>query len=573
MIDFQQFHFLRPYCLLALLPLAVLLWFMIKKRLGSRSWEGVCDEELLPYVLIGTTNRGRNSSVFLTGLCVSIAIVALAGPVWEKLPQPVFSNQGALVIALDLSRSMDADDITPSRVARARYKIEDILKQREEGQTALLVYAGDAFTVSPLTDDIATIVSQLKALSTDIMPVVGNRTDLALFRSMDLLKQAGVARGDILLLTDEVDYQQARESAEKVIRAGYRLSILGVGTERGVPVPLADGSFLKDAQGQIVIPNLDERAMRELVALGDGRYMRISISDDDVNALKQLFATQIGEDSISDTELETDVWLERGPWLLLLLLPFCLVVFRRGYIVVLLIFLLPLPNNVEAFEWRDLWLRSDQQAKRILEQGDAKKAAELFEDPAWKGAAEYRAGDFDAANAILETLENVEGKYNRGNALARLGRYEEAIAEYEKVLEEQPEHEDALHNKELLEEELKKQQEQQEQKEQSEEGEQGNESQDKQEQEQQKQEQEQQQSDEQEQQEQEQQESEGEEEKEPEEQEGEQEMNEAEATPDEEQQATEQWLRRIPDDPAGLLRRKFRYQHQQRQADPNEKTW
>ena len=573
MIDFQNFHFLRPYCLLALLPLAVLLWFMIKKRLGSRSWEGVCDEELLPYVLIGTTNRGRNSSVFLTGLCASIAIIALAGPVWEKLPQPVFSSQGALVIALDLSRSMDADDITPSRVARARYKIEDILKQREEGQTALLVYAGDAFTVSPLTDDITTIVSQLKALSTDIMPVVGNRTDLALFRSMDLLKQAGVARGDILLLTDEVDYQQARESAEKVIRAGYRLSILGVGTERGVPVPLADGSFLKDAQGQIVIPNLDERAMRELVALGDGRYMRISISDDDVNALKQLFATQIGEDSISDTELETDVWLERGPWLLLLLLPFCLVVFRRGYIVVLLIFLLPMPNNVEAFEWRDLWLRSDQQAKRILEQGDAKKAAELFEDPAWKGAAEYRAGDFDAANAILETLENVEDKYNRGNALARLGRYEEAIAEYEKVLEEQPEHEDALHNKELLEEELKKQQEQQEQKEQSEEGEQGNESQDKQEQEQQEQEQEQQQSDEQEQQEQEQRESEGEEEKEPEEQQGEQEMNEAEATPDEEQQATEQWLRRIPDDPAGLLRRKFRYQYQQRQADPNEKTW
>ncbi len=585
MTELEQFHFLRPYWLLALIPLASLLWFMVKKRLGSRSWEAVCDAALLPHVLTGTVGRNKGMSVFLTALCAAVAIVALAGPVWEKLPQPVFRHQGALVIALDLSRSMDADDIRPSRIVRARYKIEDLLRQRAEGQTALLVYAGDAFTVSPLTDDVATISAQLKALSTDIMPVMGNRTDLALLRSMALLRQAGISRGDILLLTDEVDVQQARQAVAKIRAAGYRLSIIGVGTEGGVPVPLADGSFLKDASGRIVIPALDEPAMRKLAQLGAGRYVRISVDDTDTNMLEELFAKQLAEDAIADTELETDLWLERGPWLLLLLLPFGLMVFRRGYLVVLLIFLLPLPAKVEAVEWRDLWLRSDQQARQAMEEGDVKRAAELFTDPAWRGAAQYRAGDFESAKSTLEDLEGIDARYNRGNALARLGRYEEAIAEYEKVLAEQAGHEDARYNKELLEQELNRQQEQQQGQEQQsgEDGEQDNSQEQRQEgkedqpsqqgeEQQQGQGEEEQQTQEQGEQEQQAQEGEGEQE-ESEEQQGAEQMRTAEMMPDEAQQATEQWLRRIPDDPAGLLRRKFRYQYRQRQAEPGEKTW
>ena len=583
MIDLQQFHFLRPYCLLALLPLAVLLWWMVKQRLGSRSWEGVCDKALLPHVLIGGSSRNQTIAVVLIGACAFIAIIALAGPVWEKLPQPVFSHRGGLVIALDLSRSMDADDITPSRLARARYKIEDILRQRKEGQSALLVYAGDAFTVSPLTDDTTTIISQLKALSTDIMPVMGNRSDLALLGAMNLLKQAGVLRGDILLLTDEVNYEQSRAAAEQVTGAGYRISIIGVGTERGVPVPMADGSFLKDANGQIVIPGIDEQAMRELAQLGAGRYRQISVGDDDVNEVSEWLSAQIGEDMLSNTELQTDAWLERGPWLLLLLLPFALMVFRRGYLVVLLIFLLPLPEPAAAFDWQDLWRRPDQQARQALEQGDVEKAAELFKEPVWKGAAHYRAGDFAAASRSLENVQDRTAQYIRGNALARLGRYEEAIAEYDKVLAQQADHEDALLNKELLEQELQKQQEQQQQEQQQQDGKDGaqddarqqeQEQQQGQQQDQQQGQGEERQQERQEQQAQQAQEGRGEQEqKELEGLEGEKQMSAAALTPDEEQQATEQWLRRIPDDPAGLLRRKFLYQYQQRQARQNEKTW
>ena len=204
MIDFSQFHFVRPWWLLAFLPLAWLVWSKWKRRVGSRNWEAICDPALLPHILIGNERGAKRWSTLATGLCGALAILALAGPVWQKLPQPVFSTQSALVIALDLSRSMDATDVNPSRLARARFKVADILARRGEGETALLVYAGDAFTVTPLTNDAATIESQLKALTTDIMPVQGNRTDTALSKAMELLRQAGASRGDILLITDEV---------------------------------------------------------------------------------------------------------------------------------------------------------------------------------------------------------------------------------------------------------------------------------------------------------------------------------------------------------------------------------
>ena len=209
-MELEQFHFLRPYCLL-LLPLHIaVLWLMIKRRLGNRSWEAICDQNLLPYMLIEGSKRSRRLPVFLVGLAGLLAIIALAGPVWERLPQPVFTNETALVIALDLSRSMDSNDVTPSRLVRARFKVADIINQHDEGQAALLVYAGDAFTVTPLTDDMATIASQLSALSTDIMPEQGNRTELALAKAEQLLKGAGHSQGNILLVTDEVNVEQTK---------------------------------------------------------------------------------------------------------------------------------------------------------------------------------------------------------------------------------------------------------------------------------------------------------------------------------------------------------------------------
>lgn len=601
----EQFHFLRPAWLLALLPLAVMVWLMVKRKLGSRGWESFCDPALLPHILAGKPPGRSRLSVILTALCGLLAIVALAGPVWDKLPQPVFSKESSLVIALDLSRSMGADDISPSRLGRARYKIRDILKQRPEGRTALLVYAGDAFTVTPLTDDVKTIVSQLQALDTDIMPVQGYREDLALRHARDLLQQAGAGRGHVLLITDEVDGDRGSEAARELYKAGYRVSVMGVGTEHGVPIPLGDGSFLKDDQGEIVIPTLNEDPLRQVAGAGGGIYLQLQRDDSDIETLVNRFDT-VGSGDMQATELETDVWRERGPWLLLLVLPLAALAFRRGYLLVLVCLVLPFPENARAFDWDSLWWRDDQRARQALEEGDHEKAAELFRDPAWEGVARYRGGDYEGAAEALQKLEGADNLYNLGNALARMGRYEGAIEAYEKALQRDPEHEDAAYNKQLVEEELKKQQQQSQQRnqqeqqqqdedqkkpgeedsEQDQQGDPGEEEPPAQEQQEQREDPQpgrRESPDQDKSQEPPEQDpsareqtarQDGEEQQQPQEQPDGPPVSPDELQPDEQEQAVEQWLRRIPDDPGALLRRKFLYQYQQRQRErSDEKSW
>ncbi len=618
MMSLELFHFLRPYWLLLLPVLMILIWLMAKRKLGSRSWEAICDQNLLPYMLIGSSSGTRRLPVLLVGLCGLLAILSLAGPVWNKLPQPVFSNQVALVIALDLSRSMDANDISPSRVGRARFKIADILNQHGEGQVALLVYAGDAFTVTPLTDDVATIASQLSALTTGIMPVQGNRTDLALKKAEELLQGAGHSSGDILLVSDEIDLPRVESMARQVHQKGYRISVLGIGTAHGTPVMQDDGSFLKDSRGEIVIPVLDEKPMRQLAQLAGGNYRKMTLDDSDIKFLLGRFSHNANNQQGKASEFKTDVWQEQGPWLVVLLLPLAALAFRRGYLIILIILIMPFPDTAQAFDWDSLWLRADQRARQELDAGNSKAAAQLFADPAWKGAAQYKAGDYQASVESLKKTEDIEALYNKGNALARMGRYKEAIADYDKVLEQMPEHEDAKYNKALLEEELKKQQQQQQQQpkqDQKQGKDKNNENKDQQQQDregQQQQDQKQNQDQEQDQKQDQnnkgknqQQESKDQqqsdtkdsdqgmtpeqkkkqeaEQSKPEQKESRQKAEKQQQQmadsnteePNEEQQATEQWLRRIPDDPAGLLRRKFRYQYQQRadQRDGEEKTW
>jgi Ca-activated chloride channel family protein len=204
-MNLALFHFIRPYWLLALIPLLIITRLLFKHKLQSGNWINVCDEALLPYILQKKPIKQSRLSLVGLSLASLLTIFSLAGPTWERIPSPAFRNDSGLVIALDLSRSMEAADIKPSRLIRARYKIEDILKARKDGQTALLVYAGDAFTVTPLTNDNATIASQLQALSPDIMPSAGSNMTLAVEKAIALLKQAGLQKGMILVITDSVN--------------------------------------------------------------------------------------------------------------------------------------------------------------------------------------------------------------------------------------------------------------------------------------------------------------------------------------------------------------------------------
>ena len=597
-MNLADFHFIRPYWLLAIIPFVVVVGLMLRNKLSQGNWSAVCDAELLPYLLQEKIVNQSRWALTTGAIAALLTIIALAGPTWQHLPSPVFRNESALVIALDLSRSMDAEDIKPSRLIRARYKIADILKQRKDGQTALLVYAGDAFTVTPLTDDTETIDSQLSALTTDIMPSEGNNTGIVLEKAVELFKQSGLQKGQILLVTDSVDTDKTLATVKAL--DNYTLSILGVGTTDGAPVALPEGGFLKDEQGTIVVPKLDASALAKLAQAGKGVYQTITANDADIQALLSAVDKPLQQEGKENKNLLLDQWEDKGPWLLLLVLPLAALSFRKGLLCVGLLLLLPLPKNSYAFEWQDLWQNKDQQAQQAYKNNQFEQAANLFKNPDWKAAAHYKAGQYDKALDSLKVNQTALSAYNQGNALAQSGQLEEAVKAYEKALTLNPDDDDAKYNKALVEKELEKQKQEQkpqdkkqdDKQQQSKENSDPKKADDKSEksEEQKAAEQKPEQSDEKKSEQQKAEEQKAEEDKEqqnkPEEkkpdteqakqaEQAEQKKDEGKEQPkptpanaqpsDEEQQANEQWLKRIPDDPAGLLKRKFKYQYGQRE--------
>lgn len=601
-----NFHFLRPWWLLALLPAAVLLILLIRNKTNRGDWTTVCDAELLPFILQEKPLQTHAGSWVAAALAILLSILALAGPTWERLPGPAFRNDSALVIALDLSKSMDATDLKPNRISRARYKISDILKQRKDGQTALIVYSGDTFTVTPLTTDTDTINSQLEALNTDIMPSPGSNTGVAIKKAVDLLHQAGLAQGHILLVTDGADAESAAEASR--LLGDYRLSVLAMGTPEGAPIPIANGGFLKDNQGNIVVARLNATELSDLAAAGHGIYQPTTANDKDVEQLGSLFNKTINNKHGEQIDSLLQQWDEKGPWLLLLVLPWAALRFRKGLLTFALICLLPLPKNAEALDWQSLWETSDQRAQKAFQQQQYDQAAEAFNNPDWRAAAQYKAGHYQEAAEALKDAQSADGQYNRGNALAKAGQLQEAIQAYDQALTLNPQHADAKYNKELVEKQLQDQQKQQDKDNQSsdsssKEQDQSGESEDKESQNQNKpQSQEQGQNQDKAQQQQDdskssdnKQGSQNKPDKQPQPEQAADQPNDASQTPgdheqaqpsqaeptqqtpveqDETKRANAQLLKRIPDEPTGLLKRKFKYQYGQRNPPPhNGPNW
>ena len=267
----------------------------------------------------------------------------------------------------------------------------------------------------------------------------------------------GVGAGEVLLITDGGTSPAAERAAEELQDSGYSLSVLAVGTTEGAPIPRAGGGFVTDRSGNIAVPRLEANGLRELAAAGGGRYAVMTSDDQDID---QILSGEVGAGTESETDdsLATDQWQEEGPWLLLLLVPMAAMAFRRGLLLVLVVFVLPVSEPAHAFSWEDLWLTKDQQAQRLLEEGSAPDAADVFENPSWRAVANYRAGEYGGSAAGFSETDDVRNLYNLGNALARLGEFESAIDAYDQVIELDPESEDALYNRDLLQEMLEQSQ-------------------------------------------------------------------------------------------------------------------
>ncbi|GGY70166.1 hypothetical protein GCM10011613_13220 [Cellvibrio zantedeschiae] len=452
-----QFHWLRPYWLLALIPALLLFIFLWRQKRQAYQWQQLIAPDLLPFLLDGKTVQAKKSLLWILLLAWILSTLAIAGPSWVKRPTPVEKNQNALVILLDLSYSMISEDIKPSRIARARLKIADILRERKDGQTALIAYAGEAHTVTPLSDDNSTIVSLLSSMHPNIMPLQGSNTEAAVERGIQLLHDAGATQGDLLLVTDGVVPEAFNKIKRLLAGKKIHLDILGVGTTQPAPIPITNGGFLKDESGKILTTQLNSTELSQLAQGLNSRYHELVNSNKDIEYLKP-------RESKDDTdtpkiERDFDQWIDQGYWLVFLLLPIVLFCFRRGVLLSLL--LVPLlgftPSKSYALGWDDLWLTKDQQAQRELKNGDAKKAAEQFKSPDWKASAQYRAGDYTAAAESFSKIDTADGHYNRGNALAKAGKLQDAIKAYDEAIKRDPNLADAKKNRELLEQLLKQQ--------------------------------------------------------------------------------------------------------------------
>lgn len=604
----DSFHFLRPEWLLALLPAAGLVWAWHQRRQRDNPFAGAIDPELLDVLLENNDRRRGLWPTIVLAAALLLATIALAGPAWERLPQPVSREGDALVLVLDLSLSMYARDVEPTRLVRARQKLTDVLRLRKQGYTALVAYAGDAHTVAPLTDDTQTIANLLGSLAPNMMPVLGSDPNQALALARTLFESAGMSQGRILLVTDGIDQMS---DVTRHRSRDFPISVLGIGTEAGAPIPLdfanQPGRVLQTNQGDVIRARLDPQRLTEVANLSYGRY---ATAGQTLSDLETLLATALpGTEALVETERQFDQWADRGYWLAVLLIPLLALGFRRGTLaqfapastgpllgaLLLGALLAVAPPAAHAGFWDDLWQRPDQQARKALREGAPERAAALFENEDWAGVAHYRSRDYDAALAAFsgtsaapdEPAEKRQREtYNRGNALAHLGRYEDAIAAYDRVLADAPDHEDAAFNKALLEKLMQEQQESGE----GDSSEQNNEDQQGQNDAEQNADNsndqdgaqadgdesqppddgEQQDSDETDQAEQQ-----SANESPPEEP---TEEPESQASRDANTEAMEQWLRRVPDDPGGLLRRKFQYESNQRRrrgegARDQEQIW
>jgi len=418
-VDWTALHFLRPHWLWALLALPLLAWAWRVQRRRRNAWQGHVDPHLLPRLLV-RGGRGARAGVAAAALAYLLAVAALAGPSWRQAEQPLWQAQRPLVVVLDLSSRTAATDLPPSRLLQARAKLAQVLDARAGSPVALVVYADDAFTVSPLTDDTANIRLYLDDLAPEIMPADGQRTDRGIAWAARLLAQADFRTGDILVLGDRADAAAVRAAAEARAQ-GYAVSALGLGT--------AAGAAYRGGDGAIGHAALDASSLDRLAGSGGGRYHALTADAADLAALGLRTPGLANEGAVASGGGKA--WRDDGYWLLIPLLALALLWFRRGAALVVAGALwLPAasPARAAGIDW---WQRADQAEHARMAQG----------------AEAYRQGDFAGAEQAFTGIDSAEGWYNLGNALAKQQRYDDAIAAYDRALRAQPGMADAVANR------------------------------------------------------------------------------------------------------------------------------
>ena len=449
----MDFEFIRPAILWLLLPASGLFFIALLKHKKTQSAPLIAPH-LAPFVMSESNNKARQP-LWLVALFCNLAIIFSAGPSFEEKQVPVFQSKSARVIVMDMSYSMYSTDIAPNRLMQSRFKALDMVELFKEGDTALVAYAGTAYTISPLTNDAKTLANLIPSLSPEIMPDKGSNVLAGLDMAQELLSQAGYLDGDIILITDGIEQQQQSDVSRFTKSSQYRLNIYGVGTAQGAPIKLPEGGFLKDNYGQIVVPTLNASLLEGLAKNSGGQFADYQPSNSDI----AVFSPQANSEVLKSEKPNLALWrIDAGIYGLLILLPLALYLFRRSALVsaVLLLSFLP-QQNAHAAELPTLFKNTDQRALEAYNNKEYQQAAQA-RSSALKGAALYQQGQFDAALNEFSQDKSATGYYNYGNALAKAGQLEAAIDAYKQAQVKQDNFSEAAENQALVEQLLNQQQ-------------------------------------------------------------------------------------------------------------------
>lgn len=329
MLNLSNLHFLRPIWFWALVP-GILLWILMLREEGkTRRWQNSIAPHLLKHLIHHPGQRPWIRPAYFALPFILIGILTLAGPAWQRQKTPFVQDTSPIVIALDLSSSMNAVDVQPSRLAVARQKIRDLTALRPGGRTGLIAYAGSAHMVLPLTDDAKVIEMYLVSLETILMPVPGKNPQKALELSGEMLVEETIP-GTILFVTDGIDEQYASAFAKYQKTAPHQVLVLAVGTSQGGPVRKGGDEFMNDAEGRRVISRLDRKGLEALESQAGIYVLGATMDDHDVRKLVHRANIYLDSAQTGDQRIP---WEDEGYYLVYSTLLLSLVWFRKGWTI------------------------------------------------------------------------------------------------------------------------------------------------------------------------------------------------------------------------------------------------
>ncbi|WP_105901729.1 vWA domain-containing protein [Vibrio gangliei] len=469
MADFQLLH---PAWLYAAIPAIVLSVWLYRKPKSTSLIAAHLSQQL------GLEQHKAHGSVVTTLLAAwLIAVIALSGPSFQKQSVPSFGVNNARVIVMDMTLSMYATDLAPNRLSQARYKVLDLLPKLQEGTTGLVAYSGDGYMISPLTNDSNTLASLIPNLSPNIMPTQGSDAAAGVKKAIDMLTQAGHQQGDIILIADGLSNVESEAIQDLLKDTHWNLSVMSVGTAQGAPIRLPNGDLFTH-DGTTVVAKTDLKALQEIAQIGHGVYTPLRNDDGDIQQLSQsLNHVELKTNKENKETPDLEVHINNGFWLLPILLVLALGAFRRGGIFSLaFLAALPLMQPQHAYAAQSetpqaqtnsasllssVFKTPDQQGYDAYQAKQYPQAASAFDNQAWKGAALYQAGNYQAAIKELQGLTSEDARYNLANAQAQAGQLEQAKQGYEDILKANPNNADAKKNLEIVKKALEQQKQQQ----------------------------------------------------------------------------------------------------------------